>query len=328
MSIVFAVRRDRTATAIPGLLPLLFLVIGTSCRPSVPVAAVTCQPVKLGKLGALPLLIDGELWLATLSGDRMRVTPADGSAAGSFTRDLSGGAESWRFVNAAVKPTGSALVFVMRAGCDTDCSAKILEIFPTKRRVNELWEGRVLDAGYLLQVLLPTDEPVLVAVMEWLVLRDGKLQPLCRRSSGKAIWSGRSGVGYAQDDRVTVVGPTGSSVDWRPPSGSFVNSAGYAGGGHVGVAIYDGQRRESLIVITEDGRQIGEPQRLDGCFGWRITSFGEFAGVSCDDRIRRLTNGNLGPEMSLGRPETLIPIAGWSRDAMAFRGTDEVCVFR
>lgn len=328
MSIVFGVRGDRAATAIPGLLSLLLLVIGASCRPSVPVAAVTCQTAKLGRSGALPLLIDGQLWLASLAGDGMTVSPAVGSNARSFTSNLSGATGTWRFVNAVVKPTGSALVFVMRAGCYSDCSASILEVFPTEGRVAELWEGQVVDGGYTLQVLLPTNEPVLLAVMEWLVLRDGQMQPLCRRTSGKGIWSGPSGVGYVLDDRVSIVGPSGSAVDWRPPSGSSVGSAGYAGGGQIGIVLHDGRGGESLLVITEDGKQIGEPQRLGGCWGWGVTSFGAFAVVSCDDRIRRLTNGTLGPEMSLGRPETLIPIAGWSRDAMAFRGTDEVCVVR
>lgn len=320
--------RNRTA-ADAFLFSLTLLFAESSCRFSVPVALVTCQSVKLGARGAIPLLVDGHLWLGSLTGNDMRLAPADGASSVSFTHRLSGGNEEWRFAGSVAKAGSSVFVLVVQPDCYHDCAAKILEVLPIASEVHEAWGGLLPYFPYDLELFWSTDEPVLVGPDEWLVLRDGVLKPLCRQGGGTGLWSGPSGVGVTRVTGVTIVAPSGLASSWTPPSGSIVISAAYAGSGQVAVVIRS--RRwdtESVVLLGEDGTQIGEPEPIGSGHGWSVTSYGEFAVLVRNERFRRLRNGRLGPESSLGRPETLIPIRGWSHDVMVFRGTDEVCVVR
>lgn len=324
----YALKR-RIAAAVPGLFLLACLGTAGACRRPVPVASVACQPTIGPDAKRLPMLIDGHLWIATVLCSSMQVSASDAAPARSFSYELTGGNEDWWLVNAAVKPSGSAVVYLRQAGCYRDCSAKILEVYPRTGTVRERWGGQLPDAVMTLEVFLPTDEPVLIGMNQWFVLRDGLLQPFSFSRYGTRTWSGRAGVGLVYPTYVTIVAANGSSVSWSPPSGTFAVSAAYSGLGHIGVVIR-GYRwmGESLVILTEDGRQHGPPQPLGRGYAWGATSCGEFAALNRGDRIRRLMGDTLGPEMSLGRSDTLIPVPGWSREAMVFEAADEVCLVR
>lgn len=319
----------RVTAVFSWLLSLLCIWAGEACRRPPPTASMTCQRVDTGARGALPMLVDGELWLATVAGNRLTVAAAKDLRPTAFTYGLSDGTGEWRFLGVAVSPGGSALLLVVQPDCYSECTAKILEVLTAARSVRERWGGRLRHSPYNLEVLRSTDEPVLVGSNEWLVLRDGHLQQLCLQGGGAGVWSGLSRVGVVRTTGVTIVGPNGSSTSWNAPRGTVATSAAYAGGGHVAVVIRSRRwSTESVVILTENGTPVGRPQRLGQGHGWRATSYGEFALLSRDGRVRRLTNDRLEPEMSLGRSETLIPVPGWSRGTMVFRSSHEVCVVR
>lgn len=168
----------RLGAAAAWLLSLTCLGTGGACRRSLPIASMTCHRENGGALGTLPMVIDGVLWLATLSGNSLRVHAPDAATASSFTYDLAGGPEGWRFAGDVAKPGGSALVFVIQSECYRDCRAEILEVHPAARRARERWRGQLPTSGFTMEVLQQTDEPVLIALNGWLVLRDGQLQRL------------------------------------------------------------------------------------------------------------------------------------------------------
>lgn len=316
-----------TMASLLALLPLISSQ--AACAQSQPSPRSVDANCRDARALGYPTVSDGDLWFYGFSAGSLRVSRAAQESAEPSAFDIKapGPKVDWKISGAAVSNEDATFVFVEESHCTGRCRAAVWEVSPRNRRIHERWSGFLVDAVLQIETFLASSEPVLVGIDASWVVRGNGLAKLTTHGSPISSWSGVEGIGILDAYRLTLVSPANVVVSWTAPTGYKATSAAYAGRGRVAVVLRDNRtQEESLLSISEKGKETGPLRPLGEGGGWRATSVGEFAVLTRRNLIRRERGGVLEQPVLWGGARTPVAIRGWSGGLMAFMNGDDVCM--